>query len=209
MSSFTEHKNEPIAIIGVGCRYPGGVHSTESYWKLLVDGVDTISEVPEDRWNKNTYYNPKKENMGKTQSKWGGFLDRVDHFDAAFFGISPREAALMDPQQRLLLEICWEAMEDGLQVQEKMAGTDVGVFIGAFTLDYKLLQFSESNRHLVDAHSATGAMMTLLANRISYVYDFRGPSLTVDTACSSSLVAVHLACQSLWNGESSMAFAGE
>ncbi|KAA8785738.1 acyl transferase domain-containing protein/acyl carrier protein [Paenibacillus sp. 4624] len=208
MSGFAEHKNEPIAIIGVGCRYPGGVHSTESYWKLLVDGVDTISEVPEDRWNKNTYYNPKKENMGKTQSKWGGFLDRVDHFDAAFFGISPREAALMDPQQRLLLEICWEAMEDGLQVQEKMAGTDVGVFIGAFTLDYKLLQFSESNRHLVDAHSATGAMMTLLANRISYVYDFRGPSLTVDTACSSSLVAVHLACQSLWNGESSMAFAG-
>ncbi|WP_145325704.1 type I polyketide synthase [Paenibacillus xylanexedens] len=208
MSNSTEHKNEPIAIIGVGCRYPGGVNSTDSYWNLLVDQVDAITEVPRDRWNANTYYNPNKENMGKTQSKWGGFLDRVDHFDATFFGISPREAALMDPQQRLLLEICWEAMEDGLQVQEKMAGTNIGVFMGAFTLDYKLLQFSESNRHLVDAHSATGAMMTLLANRISYVYDFRGPSLTVDTACSSSLVAVHLACQSIWNGESSMAFAG-
>ncbi|MET4559491.1 acyl transferase domain-containing protein/acyl carrier protein [Lysinibacillus parviboronicapiens] len=199
---------EPIAIIGIGCRFPGGVNSPESYWELLSKEVDAITEIPSDRWSISNFYSSNKVNQGKSNSMWGGFLDNVDQFDASFFGISPREAALLDPQQRLLLEVCWEAMENSGQMQERLAGTNVGVFMGAFTLDYKLLQFSESNRHLVDAHSATGAMMTLLANRISYTYDFRGPSITVDTACSSSLVALHLACQSIRNGESTMAFAG-
>ncbi|SEM89772.1 type I polyketide synthase [Lihuaxuella thermophila] len=174
----------------------------------MKSGVDAISEVPKDRWDLKAFYNPSREIPGRLITRWGGFLDQIDQFDASFFGISPREAALMDPQQRLLLEVTWECLEDAGQVPEKLAGSKTGVFMGGFTLDYKLLQFSESNRHLVDSHTATGAMMTLLANRLSYVFDFQGPSVAVDTACSSSLVAVHLACQSLWNGETDLALAG-
>ncbi|MCZ8519462.1 MULTISPECIES: type I polyketide synthase [Paenibacillus] len=199
---------EPIAIIGVGCRFPGGAHSPEQYWKLLTEGRDAVTEVPADRWSISSYYDPERSKHGKTVTKWGGFLDRIDEFDAGFFGMSPREASFLDPQQRLLLEVAMEAMEDGGQPLEQMAGSRTGVYIGGFTLDYKLLQFTESNRHLVDSHTATGAMMTLLSNRLSYVFDLRGPSVSVDTACSSSLVAVHLACQSLWCGESEMALAG-
>ncbi|REK71362.1 SDR family NAD(P)-dependent oxidoreductase [Paenibacillus paeoniae] len=203
-----QHAKEPIAIIGMGCRFPGGARNPEAFWNLLQRGVDGITEVPQDRWNRATYYDPDRSKPGKTNTQWGGFLEQVDRFDASFFGISPREASLMDPQQRLLLEVCWEALEDGGQVAARLKGSNTGVFMGGFTLDYKLLQFSESNRHLVDSHTATGAMMTLLANRISYLFDFRGPSISMDTACSSSLVAVHLACQSLWNGESTLALAG-
>lgn len=199
---------EPVAIIGIGCRFPGGANSPESYWELLSGGVDAISEIPSDRWDIETYYDPNRFKKGKAVSKWGGFLDRFDQFDVEFFGMSPREAASLDPQQRLLLMASWEALEDGGQVLERLAGSDTGVFIGGFTLDYKLLQFSESNRDLVEAHTATGSMMTLLSNRLSYSFDFRGPSVSVDTACSSSLVAVHLACQSLWNKETSLALAG-
>ncbi|MZQ80587.1 SDR family NAD(P)-dependent oxidoreductase [Paenibacillus sp. 5J-6] len=204
----TRNDLEPIAVIGIGCRFPGGVNSPETYWKLLTEGVDAISEVPSDRWDIETYYDPDRFKKGKTVSKWGGFLDKIDQFDVEFFGMSPREAVGLDPQQRLLLKASWEALEDGGQVLERLAGSDTGVFIGGFTLDYKLLQFTENNRHLVEAHTATGSMMTLLSNRISYVFDFRGPSVSLDTACSSSLVAVHLACQSLWNGETSLALAG-
>ncbi|WP_243644247.1 type I polyketide synthase [Paenibacillus pinisoli] len=203
-----QHAKEPIAIIGMGCRFPGGASNPEAFWNILQRGVDGITDVPQDRWSKASYYDPDRSKPGKTNTQWGGFLEQVDRFDASFFGISPREASLMDPQQRLLLEVCWEALENGGQAAERLKGSDTGVFMGGFTLDYKLLQFSESNRHLVDSHTATGAMMTLLANRISYLFDFRGPSISLDTACSSSLVAVHLACQSLWNGESSMALAG-
>ncbi|AEI43015.1 polyketide synthase PksE [Paenibacillus mucilaginosus KNP414] len=199
---------EPIAIIGVGCRFPGGAHSPELYWKLLTEGRDAVTEVPADRWSIHSYYDPERSKQAKTVTKWGGFLDRIDEFDAGFFGMSPREAAFLDPQQRLLLEVALEALEDGGQPLERMAGSRTGVYIGGFTLDYKLLQFQESNRHLVDSHTATGSMMTLLSNRLSYMFDLRGPSVSVDTACSSSLVAVHLACQSLWNGESEMALAG-
>ena len=139
----------------------------------------------------------------------GGYLERIDQFDAQFFGISPREAMWLDPQQRLLLRVAWEAMEDGGQVPDRLAGSDVGVFIGGFTLDYQLLQNSGIyGRYHLHTHSATGMMMTMLANRLSYAFDFRGPSLTVDTACSGSLVAVHLAAQSIWNGECTMALAG-
>ncbi|WP_259391638.1 type I polyketide synthase [Paenibacillus sp. 1011MAR3C5] len=203
-----QHAKEPIAIIGMGCRFPGGASNPEAFWNILQRGVDGITDVPQDRWSRATYYDPDRSKPGKTNTQWGGFLEQIDRFDASFFGISPREASLMDPQQRLLLEVCWEALENGGQVAERLKGSDTGVFMGGFTLDYKLLQFSESNRHLVDSHTATGAMMTLLANRISYLFDFRGPSISLDTACSSSLVAVHLACQSLWNGESSLALAG-
>ncbi|CAM5714110.1 hypothetical protein SBADM41S_03901 [Streptomyces badius] len=135
-------------------------------------------------------------------------IDGFDEFDPAFFGISPREADHMDPQQRKLLEVAWEALEDGGQRPADLAGSDVAVYVGAFTLDYKILQFADLGFTSLAAHTATGTMMTMVSNRISYCFDFRGPSLSVDTACSSSLVAVHLACQALHNGETDLALAG-
>ena len=139
----------------------------------------------------------------------GGYLGEIDQFDAQFFGVSPREANLLDPQQRLLLQATWEALEDGGIPAEALAGTEVGVFIGGFTLDHQLLQNQgRTSRFRFKTHSTTGMMMTMLSNRISFAFDLRGPSMTIDTACSSSLVAVHLAAQSIWNGESDLALAG-
>ncbi|MBD8498536.1 type I polyketide synthase [Paenibacillus arenosi] len=198
---------EPIAIIGIGCRFPGGITDPDTFWNLLKNEVDAITEVPSDRWSLDKYYDPERSKPGKTYTRCGGFLERMDQFDASFFGVSPREASFIDPQQRLLMEVCWEAFEDaGLILEDNRNRT--GVFIGGFTMDYKYLQFQERNREIIDSHTAVGAMMTLLANRLSYVFDFQGPSLAVDTACSSSLVAVHLACQSIWSGESTVAVAG-
>ncbi|MBL0387093.1 type I polyketide synthase [Tumebacillus sp. ITR2] len=196
-----------IAIVGIGCRFPGGVTGPESFWQLLKNGVDAITEVPSDRWGKH-FFNPNRSTQGKTYTKWGGFVDGVDQFDASFFGISPREAALLDPQQRLLMETTYEALEDAGMVVERLAGTRTGVFMGGFTLDWQALQFADSNQDVIESHTATGAMMTLLANRLSYVFDFRGPSVAVDTACSSSMVAVHLAVQSLLGGETDLAVVG-
>ena len=139
-------------------------------------------------------------------TRWGGFLEQVDQFDRHFFGISPREAARMDPQQRLLLEVAWEALEDGGQVRERLAGTQTGVFIGISNNDYGRIQLNDPYR--IDAYAGTGNALSIAANRLSYLFDFRGPSIAVDTACSSSLVAVHLACRSLWSGESTLALAG-
>jgi acyl transferase domain-containing protein/acyl carrier protein len=200
---------EPLAVVGVGCRFPGGADSAEAYWRLLCDEVDATGEVPASRWNAARYHDPNPGKMGKVATRRGGFLPEVDQFDPQFFGISPREAHSLDPQQRLLLEVTWEAFEDGGIPVDRLAGADVGVFIGGFTLDYQLLQNQgRSSRYRFKAHSATGMMMTMLANRISHAFDFRGPSMTVDTACSSSLVAVHLAAQSIWNGECDVALAG-
>ncbi|HLI09338.1 MAG TPA: type I polyketide synthase [Ktedonobacteraceae bacterium] len=199
---------EPIAIVGIGCRFPGGADSPEQFWKLLCDGTNAISEIPPDRWNIDMFYDPDDRRPGKSRTYRGGFLKQIDQFDAQFFGISPREAACMDPQQRLLLEVAWEALEDAGLVPDHLAGSDTAVFIGGFTLDYKLLQFGEGGRGLLQAHTATGAVMTMLSNRISHAFDFRGPSMSIDTACSSSLVAVHLACRSLHSGESGLALAG-
>jgi acyl transferase domain-containing protein len=198
---------EPVAIVGIGCRFPGAPNP-EALWQLLIQGKDAIREVPADRWSIRAFYDPDSRKPGKLSAFRGGFLNQIDRFDAAFFGISPREAAYLDPQQRLLLEVAWEALEDGGQVAQQLAGTDVGVFIGAFTLDYMLLQLGKVGRPLIDTHTATGSMMTMISNRLSYLFDFRGPSISVDTACSSSLVAVHLACQSLRNSECSLALAG-
>ncbi|KEO82730.1 type I polyketide synthase [Tumebacillus flagellatus] len=198
---------EMIAIVGIGCRFPGGANSPEAYWNLLKNGVDAITEVPSDRWGKH-FFNPNRSAEGKTYTKWGGFVDGIDQFDAGFFGISPREAALLDPQQRLLMETTYEALEDAGMIVEQLAGSRTGVFMGGFTLDWQALQFADSNQGIIESHTATGAMMTLLANRLSYVFDFRGPSVAVDTACSSSMVAVHLAVQSLLNGETDLAVVG-
>src|SRR5215831_6109216 len=198
---------EPIAIVGIGCRFATATNP-EAYFQLLKNGIDATTEVPEDRWNMRSFYDPDRRIPGKVSTFRGGFLPRIDGFDAQFFGISPREAACMDPQQRLLLEISWEALEDAGIVPERLAGKNVGVFIGAFTLDYKRIQLGYLNRRLMDAHTATGSMMTMVSNRLSHSFDFRGPSMSIDTACSSSLVAIHVACNSIRAGECSLALAG-
>jgi acyl transferase domain-containing protein/acyl carrier protein len=202
------YKKEPIAIIGIGCRLPGGVNSPEDFWKLLRDGVDAITEVPANRWHLDTFYNPDAAEPGKIYSRWGGFIEHIDQFDAKFFGISRQEAAYIDPQQRILLEVVWEALEDAGQVPEHIAGTRIGVFIGVSNHDYCHLQLEVSNRNLLNAYSITGLVTNMVANRISYSFNFQGPSMVIDTACSSSLVSVHLACQSLWNGDCTTALAG-
>ncbi len=200
-----EAKNEPIAIIGIGCRFPGA-NNPAAFWQLLRNGVDAIGEVPADRFDQRAFYDPDPSVPGKMNTRWGGFLENVDQFDANFFGISPREAARMDPQQRLLLEVIWEALQDAGQVPERLAGTRAGVFIGVATNDYGRLQWNDLER--IDAYAGTGNALSIAANRISYLFDFRGPSLAIDTACSSSLVAVHLACNSLRSGESTLALVG-
>ncbi|MCT7989053.1 polyketide synthase [Laspinema olomoucense] len=139
---------EPIAIIGIGCCFPGNANSPEAFWKLLRDGVDAIAEVPEDRWNLNNFYDPEGTKPDKIRTRWGGFVDKIDEFDAEFFGISPREASSMDPQQRLLLEVAWEALEDGGQVPENLASSKTGVFIGIYSSNYLNIQLSVSDRPL-------------------------------------------------------------
>lgn len=209
MTPADNDDREALAIVGIGCRLPGGVDSPDDFWRLLLDEVDATREVPESRWHAPRFHDPAPGKAGKMVTRRGGYLEDIDQFDAAFFGISPREANLLDPQQRLLLHATWEALEDGGIPADTLAGTDVGVFIGGFTLDYQLLQNQgRTSRFRFKPHSATGMMMTMLANRISYAFDFRGPSMAVDTACSSSLVAVHLAAQSIWNGDCQLALAG-
>jgi len=204
-SRVREANAEAIAIIGIGCRFPGA-QDAQAFWNLLRNGVDAIREVPADRFNLHDFYDPDPAAPGKIVTRWGGFIEHVDQFDAHFFGISPREAARMDPQQRLLLEVAWEALEDAGQVREHLAGTPTGVFIGVSNNDYGRIQFNDLDR--IDAYAGTGNALSIAANRISYVFDFRGPSIAIDTACSSSLVAVHQACNSLRSGESTLALAG-
>ncbi|HZA25772.1 MAG TPA: type I polyketide synthase, partial [Dehalococcoidia bacterium] len=197
--------SEPIAIIGLGCRFPGA-GDPEAFWRLLRDGVEAITEVPRDRWDVNAFYDLNPTTPGKMNTRWGGFLEQVDLFDPHFFGISPREAASMDPQQRLVLEVSWEALENAGQTAEELADSQTGVFIGISTNDYSRRQLGDPVVN--DAYAGTGNALSIAANRVSYLLDLRGPSLAVDTACSSSLVAVHYACQSLRNGECSLALAG-
>ncbi|POY33486.1 type I polyketide synthase [Mycobacterium kansasii] len=186
---------EPIAVIGIGCRFPGA-DGPAAFWQLLCDGVDAVTETPPDRRD------PDASGNGGTRR--GGFLEQIDRFDAHFFGISPHEAGRMDPRQRLLLEVAWEALEDAGQVPERLAGSRTGVFIGISANDYGSLQ--HGGPALIEAY--TGSASSIAANRLSYAFDFRGPSMAIDTACSSSLVAVHQACRSLYDGESTMALAG-
>jgi myxalamid-type polyketide synthase MxaC len=199
--------SEPLAIIGMGCRFPGGANDPESFWRLLTEGREAISEVPPDRWDIDAFYDPNPDAPGKMSTRRGGFLSGIDQFDPEFFGISPREAAGMDPQQRLLLEVAWEALEHAGQSADLLEGTRTGVFAGLCNTDYYLMR-SHSDPGSIDAYVATGNAHSVAAGRISYLLGLQGPSIAVDTACSSSLVAVHLACQSLRLGECSMALAG-
>jgi acyl transferase domain-containing protein/acyl-CoA synthetase (AMP-forming)/AMP-acid ligase II/acyl carrier protein len=196
--------NEPIAVVGIGCRFPGA-DGPATFWRLLRDGVDAISEVPADRWAIDDFYDEDAAKPGTMNTRWGGFLKEVDRFDRSFFGIAPREAERMDPQQRLLLETTWEALEDAGQDPLGIArSVNVGVFVGISSNDYARLQGDAAS---LDAYVGTGNALSIAANRLSYAFDFRGPSMAVDTACSSSLVAIHLACQSIRRGESDMAVA--
>jgi len=195
---------EPIAIIGIGCRFPGGVDGPAAFWQLLSKGVDAVTTIPPNRWGMKMHYHPDPRRPGKTYTQAGGFLDKLDLLDAGFFGLSGREASRLDPQHRLLLEVAWEALENAGLAVEQWAGKDVGVFVGISQYDYLTLQSPES----VNAYSAIGGALCAAPNRISYLFDFRGPSQATDTACSSAMTSFHDACQSLWRGESVLALAG-
>lgn len=198
---------EPIAVVGIGCRFPGGAEDPDSFWQLLLEGRDAITEVPRSRWDIDALYDPDPDVPGKMSTRWGGFLEGVEDFDPEFFGISPREATGMDPQQRILLEVVWEALEDAGLCPDRLAGSQTGVFLGLCNNDYFLLHF-EGGRESADAYVATGNAHSVASGRISYLLGLQGPSISVDTGCSASLVAVHLACQSLRSGESRVALAG-
>ena len=200
--------SDKIAIVGMACRFPGGANNSFLFWENLKSGKNCIVPTPLSRYNAKHLYSANKAKRGKLTGGQGGYIDGFDEFDPGFFGIGAREAECMDPQQRKLLEVAWEALEDGGQKPFDLAGRNVGVFVGGFTLDYKIVQFADLSFEGISAHTATGTMMTMLSNRLSYCFDFNGPSMSIDTACSSSLVAIHLACQSLQRKESCLALAG-
>src|SRR6202795_2537537 len=201
------HK-EGIAIIGIGCRFPGGVNDAESLWKLLVEGREAVCEVPPDRWNLERFYDPKPGVAGKSIARRGGFIDGIDQFDPQFFGISPREAPYVDPQHRLLLETAWEAMEDAGLVLDLDRGTDLGVFVGISHNEYQGIQTTPWEHFGIGPHSPTGCAHSIAANRISYCFNLRGPSVAMDTACSSALTAVHAACEHIRTGRGDGGGAG-
>ncbi len=192
----------PIALVGMACRLPGADDVAE-FWSLLKAGRDAVTEIPDDRWDVDAHYHPDPAKPGKMYTRAGGFIANIDKFDAGFFGISPREARRIDPQQRLLLELTWEAFESAGIVPARIEGSQTGVFVGISLSDYAALQREEPAQ--VDPYVMSGSAVSNAANRISYIFNLRGPSLAVDTACSSSLVAVHEACVSLWTGESTLA----
>ncbi|MEZ4681393.1 MAG: type I polyketide synthase [Caldilineaceae bacterium] len=200
-------RNEAIAIVGMGCRFPGGANNPDQFWELLRNGQDAIVDVPRDRWDIDAYYDADPNVPGKMTARQGGFLIAVDGFDPQFFGISPREAVSLDPQQRLLLEVSWETLESANLVPDTLFNSKTGVFVGICGHDYQhLLEQGDYSQHGI--YSATGNASSVAAGRLSYTLGLTGPCVAIDTACSSSLVAVHLACQSLRNGECNLALAG-
>jgi acyl transferase domain-containing protein/acyl carrier protein len=201
-------QKERIAIIGVGCRFPGGVNATDALWKLLIEGREGVCEVPPDRWNVERYYDAEPGVAGKSIVRRGGFIDSIDQFDPQFFGISPREAPYIDPQHRLLLETAWEAIEDAGLVLDFERGTDLGVFVGISHNDYQGIQSNAFDHFGISPHTPTGSAHSIAANRISYCLNLRGPSVAMDTACSSALTAVHMACEHIWTGRGDAALAG-
>ncbi len=199
--SSQDHLSHSIAVIGVSCRFPGARNKAE-FWHMLAQGGIGISEVPPDRWDIEEYYDPNLSHRNTMNTKWGGFLQDIDKFDASFFGLSAAEASGMDPQQRLLLELSWEALEDSGITADRIKGTETGIFVGMSSVDFLTGLKHTPNR------AGTGVSNSIGSSRLSYWYDTHGPSIVVDTACSSSLVALHLASQSLRNGEATLALAG-
>lgn len=208
LEALERSRSEPIAIVGIGCRFPGKAVTPEAFWNDLREGRDSITEVPSDRWDIERYYDPNPEVPGKMSSRWGGFIEGVDQFDAALFDITPREARSMDPQQRILLEVAWEALMDaGHASVAALEGSSTGVFVGITTDDYAQLQMEAKGLQGIDTYFASGTARSIASGRISYHFGLLGPAISIDTACSSSLVAVHQACQSLLAGECRMALA--
>ncbi|MFI5528203.1 type I polyketide synthase [Kitasatospora sp. NPDC051853] len=206
LESLENATREPVAIVGLGCRLPGGTDSPDALWELMTHRVDAVTEVPASRWDVDGFHDPDPATPGRMTARHGGFIDRVDEFDPYFFGISPREAARMDPQQRHFLEVAWEALEDAGLTREALQGSGTGVFVATNSSDYQQLQLRDPMG--IDTFTAAGSANSLIPNRLSYLFDLRGPSLTVDSACSSSLVAIHLAVQSLRGRECDAAVVG-
>lgn len=206
LEALEAEKHPPIAIVGMGCRFPGA-ETLDDFWALLYAGKDAITEIPGDRWNLDQYYSPDPSAAGKMYTRHGGFVPHLHDFDAAFFRIAPREAASLDPQQRLLLEVSWEALEQAGIAPHRLLGQSVGVFVGICGIDYwhQLLQQDPS---MIDAYLTTGNTHSTAAGRLSYLLGSTGPSMAIDAACASSLVAVHLACQSLRQRECDLAIVG-
>jgi acyl transferase domain-containing protein/protein-L-isoaspartate O-methyltransferase/acyl carrier protein len=199
-------RTEPIAIIGMACRFPGA-NTPEAYWEMLRDGVDAITEIPPTRWNNEAYYDPDPDAPGKIATRWGGFVEPIDGFEPQFFGIAPREALGMDPQQRMLLEVSWEAVERAGYAPQALGAAPTGVFVGICNSDFGQMRMGGDETE-IDAYLSTGNAHSIASGRLSYTLGLQGPSLSVDTACSSSLVAIHLAMQSLRMGECRTALAG-
>lgn len=199
---------EPIAIVGIGCRFPGGANDAESFWELLREGVDTVTEVPAERWDIDAYYDADPEAPGKMYTRKGAFLQDVDQFDPQFFGIMPKEAHAMDPQQRLLLETTWEALENAGIAPDSLAGSRTGVYVGILGTDYSTIQTANDGIKEIGPYYGSGVAHSIASGRISYLLGLNGPSISVDTACSSSLVAIHQACMSLRTKETNLALAG-
>lgn len=205
-SSQQASTEEPIAIIAMGCRYPGAASTPDALWQLIRNGQDAVTEIPLNRWDVESYFDPNPDTAGTTYSRWGGFLGDLARFDASFFGLSELEAENLDPQQRLLLETSWEAIERAGLQRGQLQGSRTGVFVGLSGTEYQLAALADTKT--LNAYSYLGSAHSTAAGRLSYWLGLVGPCLAIDTACSSSLVAVHLACQSLRAGECEMALAG-
>ncbi len=210
MDNHSNQRTEPIALIGIGCRFPGGANTPEAFWRLLRAGVDAVGPIPPSRWDVEKYFDPGRNTPGKMYLREGGFLrdEEIKDFDCSFFGIAPREATSLDPQQRLLLEVSWEALEHAGLAPARLDGSRTGVYVGSFWDDYSAERFYLPSPSKMDAFTTISGVRSMAAGRIAHFLNLRGPAMQLDTACSASLLAVHLACQALRHGECDQALAG-